>query len=62
MPIRTSQAQDRAFATDLLGDSLLEEALAWIAKEFEPEDVFEVSELEEWARNNNFIHTDEVER
>jgi hypothetical protein len=51
----TSSAQDREFIDKVIGAELLENAIDWIAKNMDPEDVFPDSKLEFWAIHNGFI-------
>lgn len=54
----STAAQDREFkkaiVMDKLPDSLLEEAIAWIAKNLQPDDVFADHELGLWAEENGY--------
>jgi hypothetical protein len=50
----TTAAQDREFLRAVISSSLLEEAMAWIAKNMEPEDVFDRKTLENWAIDNGY--------
>jgi len=50
----TTSRQDEAFITDVLPGSLLEDAIAWIANNLFPEDVFSDVILSEWAEGNGF--------
>ena len=50
----TTGFQDQKFLKDVIGTSLLDYAIAWIASELEPLDVFTKSDLEEWAEENGF--------
>jgi len=52
--------QNREFLEDLFSN-LLDETLEWIQNKLSPEDVFDKDKLEEWARDNGFIHTSEIE-
>lgn len=42
--------ENKNFVVDLLPANLLDDAIAWIASNLEPEDVFSFEELEEWAK------------
>jgi hypothetical protein len=59
----TSSKHDREFLDDALdflrNDGLLEHALAWIASNLSPEDVFPERELREWAKENGFTETEQ---
>ena len=48
--ISTSHHQDRAFISELFPSTLLEQAMQFIADNFEPEDIFGNERMEEWAR------------
>lgn len=62
----TSHGQDKDFADKLWHEIAytLEKALQgvdaswvveWVASNFEPQDVFEVSELDKWAESNGYV-------
>lgn len=66
MATLTTTAQDRGFGErvwgvieNLLGDALENEdaswVVEWVASNFEPQDVFEVSELDAWAESNGYV-------
>jgi hypothetical protein len=59
----TSARQDREFidmALEFLrNDGLLEKAIAWIAGNMNPEDVFPVRDLETWADDNGYVQDPE---
>ena len=57
--IRTTTSQDRAFLSELFSSELLEQAMQFIADNFEPEDIFEKDYLKEWAENNGYIQDPE---
>ena len=50
----TTTKQDQNFKDEVISSKLLEDAIAWIAKNMEPEDVFSESQLKEWAASNGF--------
>ncbi len=54
--MNTSISQDRQFIASVVSTSLLEDALAWIAFNLNPEDVFSDDELDSWARANGYTH------
>ena len=49
---RLNTAKKREFVSAMIAESLLEDAIQWIASEFSPEDVFFLDVLKEWARDN----------
>ena len=51
----TSSEGDSFINTILNGQSLLEDAIAHIANNHHPSDVFDKIDLEEWALDNGFI-------
>jgi hypothetical protein len=51
----TSSKQDYEFREALIPKSLLEDAIAWIAANLTPTDVFEKAVLEEWAEDNGYV-------
>jgi len=50
----TTKKQEEAFLSTLLPNSLLDEAIDWIASNLNPEDVFSDNSLEVWAENNGY--------
>lgn len=56
----SSYTQDRDFISTVIGTDLLENAIEWIRKNMNPSDVFNESDLKNWAEDNNYeIRTDE---
>lgn len=55
----TTYTQDKKFINEVIGDSLLEDAIDWISHNLSPEEVFEEAELENWARQNGFVEEGE---
>jgi hypothetical protein len=47
----TTAAEDKQFIESVISPYLLEEAIAWIAKNIEPEGVFSKKALIQWAEN-----------
>jgi hypothetical protein len=47
--IRTSVRQDDDFIKELIPSSLLEQAIEFIADNFEPEDIFGNDKMNEWG-------------
>lgn len=43
-------------------DNMLDEAIDWIRHNREPNDVFDVLQLEDWAKENGFVHEDEIKQ
>jgi hypothetical protein len=59
MSYGTSSSEDRRFS-EFIGEYIsLEGVLQYISMNFTPEQVFENKQLEEWARDNNFVHMDD---
>jgi len=50
----TTSKEDRDFIESVISQSLLEEAIDWIASHMSPEEVFPDSDLELWAKDNGF--------
>lgn len=48
----TTTKQDHNFRDEVISRSLLEDAIAWIANNMEPEDVFSEKQLQTWAEAN----------
>ena len=51
----TTTEQDRSFIQVVISDYLLELAIAWIAKNLSPEDVFSERDLDKWATDNGYV-------
>lgn len=51
----TSVKQDREFTEDVIGNNLLPEAIDWIQRNLNPDDVFLPSQLEAWAESNGYV-------
>ena len=43
------------FAESILTNDLLDKAIEWIADHLMPSEVFDASELEDWALDNGFV-------
>lgn len=54
----STTAQDRAFRDSIISETVLEEAVQWIADNMDPEDVFPDGALRAWARG---VGLEEVE-
>lgn len=60
-----TNSQDKEFATEMkdsvdevdvkMSHSALDNAIAWIAKNLDPDDVFTNESLETWAENNGYV-------
>lgn len=59
----TSSRQDADFlatvVTNKFDNTLLEEAIEWIAKNLKPEDVFETELLGSWATENGYLTSED---
>ena len=51
----TSTRQDSDFIREVISPTLLEQAMQFIADNFEPEDIFEEDVMREWANENGYI-------
>jgi hypothetical protein len=51
--------QDRDFRDALIPNNLLEEAIAWIAKNMSPDYVFDEKTLDAWASDNGYVIPEE---
>ena len=51
----TSTRQDSDFIREVISSTLLEQAMQFIADNFEPEDIFEEDVMREWANENGYI-------
>lgn len=47
--------ESRKFIESVVPTGLLEDAIDWIRNNMKPRDVFEVSDLTDWAEDNDFI-------
>lgn len=56
----TTQDRDfkKAIVMDNLPDSMLDEAIQWIASNFTPEDIFDKKQLERWAEGEGYVMGD----
>jgi hypothetical protein len=50
----TTLNEDRLF-----GSAFLSDIIRWIGVEFVPEDVFDETDLEEWAKENGYVKENE---
>lgn len=55
----TSRREDSDFKDNMISDSFLSDAIDWIRGNLSPNQVFEFEQLEEWARDNDFVHVDD---
>ena len=51
----TTNRENKEFVETLLGSSALDSSIEWIAKNLNPSDVFDETDLETWALNNGFV-------
>lgn len=51
----TTDRQDKEFISNVISKTLLEDAIEWIKSNMTPEDVFNASELSDWAESNGFV-------
>lgn len=54
-----SAYENDQFAKTLLPTYPLDDAIEWIQKKMEPEDIFTVEQLEQWAADSGFSYTDD---
>ncbi len=54
----TTTNQDQKFLDHVISRTLLEDAIAWIVHNLEPDDVFDHKTLAQWAESNNFVLDD----
>ena len=47
--------QQQGFWETLYSSSALGDAIEWITGQFNPEDIFDEKQLEEWALDNGFV-------
>ena len=53
----TTSEQDQEFLEDAGLDTLLEQAVDWIAANLKPDDVFDSKTLESWAEANGWVES-----
>lgn len=46
--------ENTSFIANNIGN-ILDEAVEWVSKNMDPDDVFTQAQLEEWAKHNGFI-------
>ena len=51
----TNYTQDADFIKHVISNSLLEDAISWIAKNMNPADVFSQKQLDEWAEDEGYV-------
>ena len=49
----STEQQDREFIGEIFSN-VLEDSINWIGANMNPEDVFSVKDLDEWARENGY--------
>jgi hypothetical protein len=55
----TTDRQDKEFIANVISRTLLEDAIEWIKSNMTPEDVFDSSELSDWAESNGYVKDDD---
>lgn len=55
----STYSQDNDFRDALISNSLLEDAISWIAKNMSPSEVFDEKELASWATENGYVTKEE---
>lgn len=55
----SSFSQDHDFRDALIPNNLLEDAIAWIAKNMSPDDVFDEKTLDAWASDNGYVKSED---
>lgn len=53
-----SSRQESDFVSFIIPSNILSEAIAWIADNLDPEDIFDEKELKQWADNNGYVKED----
>jgi hypothetical protein len=48
------------FVSEVMGLNALEESISWIQKNLYPEDVFEESQLSQWAEEKDYVKNKEA--
>ena len=51
----TSVSEDRDFIAAVISTSLLEDAMAWIGMNMNPDAVFGEDDLKAWAESNGYV-------
>jgi hypothetical protein len=46
------------FMKEFFGDDLLDKVVEYVKDNFHPDDIFDESDLEEWARDNGFVKSE----
>ena len=54
----TTPKQDKEFVETVISTTLLEDAIEWISRNMNPEDVFKENDLETWAESNGYVKED----
>lgn len=50
-----NHTEQQGFKSEVVDNYLLDEAVAWIASNLQPEDVFSVEVLEDWALDAGYV-------
>ena len=54
-----SYKENKQFLSSVINENLLDEAINWIKSNMNPDDVFDEDQLEEWAKDNGFVESEE---
>ena len=54
----TTAKQNQAFIDSITNSRMLEDAISWISKNMEPQDVFSITDLKAWAEDNGYIESE----
>ena len=52
-------SQEISFVQSVIPRSILDDAIDWISKNLNPDDVFKASDLDSWAEDNGYVKKDE---
>lgn len=55
----TTAKQDQAFIDSITNSRMLEDAIGWISNNMNPQDVFSIADLKEWAEENGYIESEQ---
>lgn len=53
-----STKDEKNFKDYIVNNDLLAEAIEWIKSNLDPTDVFDISDLEEWAEDNDYVKSE----
>lgn len=56
----TTRREKSDFKDEVILDSMLDDAVAWIGRNLSPEQVFSESDLEAWAKENGWMKESEA--